>query len=103
MATRQRIVRSRREYNQWVANQTLEDFALRFTAKSARKWSAPRVANTALGGISFLALEAIGGTITIGYGFVNATAAILLVGCLSSPRVSRSAIMRHGTESTSIC
>jgi signal transduction histidine kinase/CheY-like chemotaxis protein len=82
MATRQRIVRSRREYNQWVANQTLEDYALRFTAKSARKWSAARVANTALGGISFLALEAIGGTITIGYGFTNAVAAILLVGLL---------------------
>jgi signal transduction histidine kinase/CheY-like chemotaxis protein len=82
MATRQRIVRSRREYNQWVANQTLEDYALRFTAKSARKWSSLRVANTALGGISFLALEAIGGTITIGYGFSNAVAAILLVGLL---------------------
>ena len=24
----------RREYNQWVANQTLEDYALRFTAKT---------------------------------------------------------------------
>ncbi len=71
---RQRIVRSRREYNQWVANQTLEDYALRFTAKNARKWSATRVANTALGGISFLALEAIGGTITMGYGFINAVA-----------------------------
>ena len=82
MVTRQRIVRSRREYNQWVANQTLEDYALRFTAKRARKWSALRVANTALGGISFLALEAIGGTITIGYGFSNAVAAIVLVGLL---------------------
>ena len=60
MAMQQRIVRIRREYNQWVANQTLEDYALRFTARSARKWSAARVANTALGGISFLALEAIG-------------------------------------------
>jgi hypothetical protein len=37
MAMRQRIVRIRREYNQWVANQTLEDYALRFTARSARK------------------------------------------------------------------
>ncbi len=82
MAMQQRIVRIRREYNQWVANQTLEDYALRFTAKSARKWSAARVANTALGGISFLALEAIGGTITMGYGFTNAVAAILLVGLL---------------------
>lgn len=82
MVTRQRIIRSRRKYNQWVANQTLEDYALRFTAKSARRWSALRVANTALGGISFLALEAIGGTITIGYGFATAVTAILLVGLL---------------------
>ncbi len=82
MATQQRIVRIRREYNQWVANQTLEDYALRFTAKSARRWSAIRVANTALGGISFLALEAIGATITMSYGFANAVAAIVLVGAL---------------------
>jgi hypothetical protein len=68
-----------RQYNQWVANQTLEDYALRFTAKSARRWSAARVANTALGAISFLALEAIGGTITLNYGAMNATAAILVV------------------------
>lgn len=79
MAGRQRIDRVRRQYNQWVANQTLEDYALRFTAKSARRWSAARVANTALGAISFLALEAIGGTITINYGVDNATAAILVV------------------------
>jgi signal transduction histidine kinase/ActR/RegA family two-component response regulator len=79
VAGRQRIDRVRRQYNQWVANQTLEDYALRFTAKSARRWSAARVANTALGAISFLALEAIGGTITINYGMTNATAAILVV------------------------
>jgi signal transduction histidine kinase/CheY-like chemotaxis protein/purine-cytosine permease-like protein len=82
MAARQRIVRERREYNQWVANQTLEDYALRFTAKSARKWSALRVANTALGSISFLALEAIGGTITVAYGFTSSVAAILAVSLL---------------------
>lgn len=82
MATRQRIVRVRREYNQWVADETLEDYALRFTAKSARRWSAARVANTAMGAISFLALEAIGATVTLGYGFTNAVAAILVVGAL---------------------
>jgi signal transduction histidine kinase/CheY-like chemotaxis protein/purine-cytosine permease-like protein len=79
VAGRQRIDRVRRQYNQWVANQTLEDYALRFTAKSARRWSAARVANTALGAISFLALEAIGGTITLNYGVTNAAAAILVV------------------------
>ena len=82
MAARQRIVRIRREYNQWVANQTLEDYALRFTAKASRRWSALRVANTALGGVSFLALEAFGGTITIAYGFANAIPAIAIVSVL---------------------
>ena len=76
MAGRQRIDRVRREYNQWAANQTLEDFALRFTAKRARRWSAAKVGQTALGAVSFLALEAIGGSITLNYGFVNAAAAI---------------------------
>lgn len=82
MTTQQRVVRIRRSYNQWVANQTLEDYALRFTARSGRKWSHFRVANTAIGAISFLALEAIGGAITVKYGFANAVAAILSVGVL---------------------
>src|SRR5487761_164598 len=82
MTAQQRIVRVRRNYNQWVANQTLEDYALRFTAKTARRWSSLRVGNTALGAISFLALEAIGGTITLSCGFTNAVAAILAVGVL---------------------
>lgn len=79
MTAKQHIFRVRRNYNQWVANQTLEDYALRFTAKSARRWSAARVATTALGAISFLALEAIGGAITLHYGFDNAVAAICAV------------------------
>jgi signal transduction histidine kinase/CheY-like chemotaxis protein len=79
MTAQQRVVRVRRSYNLWVANQTLEDYALRFTAKTARRWSSLRVANTAIGAVSFLALEAIGGSITVNYGFVNATSAILVV------------------------
>ena len=75
MIPRQRIVRERRQYNQWVASQSLEDYALRYTAGRARK-SAFRVGNTALGPIAFLACEAIGGTITIAYGFQNAVWAI---------------------------
>ncbi len=47
----------------------LEDYALRFTAKSARRWTTPRVAQTAIGAISFLALEAIGGAITLSHGY----------------------------------
>jgi len=82
MATQQKIVRTRRSYNKWVANQTLEDYALRFTAKSARRWSSFRVANTAFGAISFLALEAVGGTITLSYGFTNSVWAIAVVGAI---------------------
>ena len=75
----QQVFRAQRNYNRWVANQTLEDYALRFTAKSARRWSIARVSNTALGAISFLALEAIGGVITIHYGFDNAIFAVFAV------------------------
>lgn len=66
---RQRIVGTRRTYNQWVNDQTLEDYALRFTARRARIWSPAWVANTALGSIAFLACEAIGATVTLSYGF----------------------------------
>jgi signal transduction histidine kinase/CheY-like chemotaxis protein len=82
MTDRLRIVPVRRSYNQWVADETLEDYALRFTAKRARRWTAARVANTAFGTVSFLALEAIGGAITISYGFPNAVVAVLVVSTL---------------------
>ena len=82
MNAKQQIFRVRRNYNQWVNNQTLEDYALRFTAKQARRWSLLRVANTALGAISFLALEAIGGSMTLHYGFTNTVLALLAVGTL---------------------
>ena len=36
MAIEQRIFRVRRNYNKWVANQTLEDFALRFTGTQSK-------------------------------------------------------------------
>jgi len=75
----QRIVKIRRDYNTWVANETLEDYALRFTPVSFRKWSEFRVANTAVGAVSFLALEAIGGALALNYGFVNAFWAIVAV------------------------
>src|SRR5687767_9155565 len=76
MTARQRIVRERRQYNQWVASQTLEDYALRYTASQARK-SSFRVGNTAFGPIAFLACEAIGGALTLSYGFGNTASAII--------------------------
>ena len=79
----QTIFRIRREYNSWVANETLEDYALRYTPRHFRKWSEFRVANTAFGATSFLALEAIGGAIALSYGFQNALWAILVVGLIT--------------------
>ncbi len=80
--SQQRVIHQRRRYNQWVGDQTLEDFALRYTAGQARRWSAFRVGNTALGAVSFLACEAIGGSITLAFGFTNAMLAIAAVGAV---------------------
>lgn len=77
VAASQRIVKTRRDYNTWVANETIEDYALRYTPHSFRKWSIFRVSNTALGAIAFLVQEAIGGTLAVNYGFYNAFWAIL--------------------------
>ncbi|MCV9961517.1 ATP-binding protein [Pararhizobium sp. BT-229] len=100
MTARQRIIPVRREYNRWVANQTLEDYALRFTAKSARQFSSQRISQTAIGAISFLALEAIGGAITLSYGTTNAIIAILAASLVMlgvGLPISRYAI-RHGVD-----
>lgn len=68
-----------RSYQSWIANETLEDYSLRYAAGSFRRWRPISIANTAIGGISFLALEAIGGAITLKYGFANAVPAIAVV------------------------
>ncbi len=73
----------RRDYNGWVASETLEDYALRFTPQGFRQWSEWRVAQTALGGAAaFLILEAVGATLLVQYGFVNALWAILATGLI---------------------
>lgn len=96
----QRIVKVRRDYNRWVADETLEDYALRFTPRSFRRWSAFRVANTAFGAVSFLALEAIGAALALSYGFVNAMWAIgvvsLVIFITGLPIAYRAA--RHGLD-----
>jgi len=78
----QRVVKVRRDYNSWVAQESLEDYALRYTPQSSRKWSELRVANTAFGAASFLVLEAVGATLLVQYGFVNAFWAILATGLI---------------------
>lgn len=77
----QQVIQLRRNYNSWVARESLEDYALRFTTRRFRQWSLWRVANTALGGVaSFLVLEAVGATMLVQAGFFNALLAILLTG-----------------------
>ena len=81
-AATQQVITIRREYNTWVANETLEDFALRFTPRSFRRWSEWQVANTAFGAASFLVLEAVGATMLVEAGFINAFWAILATGLI---------------------
>ena len=38
-APMQRVIKVRRDYNSWVASETMEDYALRFTPQRFRKWS----------------------------------------------------------------
>ncbi len=78
----QRIVKVRRDYNSWVARETMEDYALRYTPQRFRKWSSWRVANTAFGAASFLILEAVGATLLVQYGFANAFWAIIATGLI---------------------
>lgn len=72
----------RRAYHRWVASDTLEDYALRYTPQRFRRWSAGRVANMALGVSSFLVLEALGATLMLQFGVLNAAAAIVAAGVL---------------------
>lgn len=74
----QPVIGARRVYSRYVANQTLEDYSLRYTAKSARKRSALTVSNAALGSISFLALEVIGANIAVFYGLNHLLLALLV-------------------------
>ncbi|MDT7669222.1 MAG: hypothetical protein QOC74_2005, partial [Pseudonocardiales bacterium] len=46
--------RTTRSYNAAVANETLEDYSLRYAPRSFRRWSEFTVANTAIGGIAYL-------------------------------------------------
>jgi signal transduction histidine kinase/purine-cytosine permease-like protein/DNA-binding NarL/FixJ family response regulator len=78
----QKVIKIRRDYNSWVASESMEDYALRFTPRRFRLWSEMKVANTAFGAASFLILEAVGATLLVQYGFINALWAILATGLI---------------------
>ena len=68
----QKIIRERRQYNQWVASQTLEDYALRFTAQSARKSTACQHVDTRSAPSPSSPAKRSAARITLLYGFPNA-------------------------------
>lgn len=72
-ATEAKLEKSKRHYSAWVVNETIEEYSLRYAPRSFRRWSEFTVANTALGGISYLADFAIGGSIAISSGFAIVT------------------------------
>ena len=74
--SRQTVEVARRQYNQLVANESVEDYALRYSPASFRKWSPFTLANTMIGTNSALSYEAIGALLLLDYGFGNAIWAI---------------------------
>lgn len=69
--------RARRKFNKLVANPVFEDYSLRYAPKSFRTWSQYAVFSAALGGIAYLADQAIGGSLAVQFGFENAFWGIL--------------------------
>ncbi len=75
-------VAAKRTFNRFVSNPVMEDYALRYAPKSFRRWGEFTVVGAALGGIAYMADFAIGGSITVSYGFSNAVWAILVVAAI---------------------
>ncbi|MFE9861799.1 purine-cytosine permease family protein [Streptomyces sp. NPDC005506] len=67
----------RRSYAKLAADESREDYSLRYAPHSFRRWSPSMVAGTALGGIAYLADFAIGASIVFTYGFTSGFASIL--------------------------
>ena len=74
---RGRAAPPRRKFNKLVANPVFEDYSLRYAPKSFRTWSQYAVFSAALGGIAYLADQAIGGSLAVQFGFENAFWGIL--------------------------
>ncbi len=68
---------ARRRFGGLVNNPILEDYSLRYAPSSFRTWSEYAVAMAALGGIAYMADQAIGGSLAIQFGFTNAFWGIL--------------------------
>lgn len=75
-----RITPARRQYNRLASDESREDYALRHMARSARFSTPEQGFLAASGACSFLALEAIGGALALGFGPANLFAGLLLAG-----------------------
>ncbi|WP_083917460.1 ATP-binding protein [Leeia oryzae] len=71
-----------RQYNRWVANESIEDYALRYSPSSFRKWSPSVLGNTMIGTNSALSYEAIGALLLLDFGFGNAMWAVIFAGLI---------------------
>lgn len=60
-----------------MADESVEDYALRYSPSSFRKWSAVTLARTLIGTNSALSYEAIGALVLLDFGFGNAIWALL--------------------------
>lgn len=67
-----------RSYQSWVADESIEDYALRYAPQAYRRWTPATIVHTAVGGISFLALEAIGAVLTLSFGVTTTVLAVLI-------------------------
>ncbi len=76
------IDKVRRQYNQWVATESIEDYALRYSPASFRKWSPTVIGNTMIGTNSALSYEAIGALLLLDFGFGNAIWALIFAGIM---------------------
>lgn len=74
------VERSRRQYNQFVAKESIEDYALRYSPSSFRKWTPGVIGNTMIGTNSALSYEAIGALLLLDFGFANAIWAMIFAG-----------------------
>ncbi|QDL55186.1 response regulator [Rhodoferax aquaticus] len=68
----QTVAAQRRQYNKWVATESIEDYALRYSPASFRKWSPAVIGTTMIGTNSALSYEAIGALLLLDFGFANA-------------------------------
>jgi PAS domain S-box-containing protein len=72
----------KRQYNRWVATESIEDYALRYSPASFRKWSPSVIGNTMIGTNSALSYEAIGALLLLDFGFANAIWALIFAGIM---------------------